>query len=131
MRRPSRRAVVLASSCFAAAAAVLVAAVGALGPWALQVVFGTGYAAGRGGLALLALGVGLYLPAAALSQTLLALDRGSRASLAWLSGAGVFVVCFLAVPGGAVFRSGVALAAATGVCLAGLVLQTAPGRSAR
>jgi O-antigen/teichoic acid export membrane protein len=68
----------------------------AIGPWAMDVLFGHLHHYGRGGLALLAVGMGLHLTAGTLNQLALAAGRALLAAGCWLIAATVFVV-FVAV----------------------------------
>lgn len=129
-RGPSAAALQTAGACFATAAVALVGTTVLAGPQALRLIFGAGFSARPGGLALLALGVSFYLPAAALSQALLALDRAGRAALAWAAAGAAFVAGFASVPGDAVLRSGAALASGSGVCLGVLIVVARQRRQA-
>jgi O-antigen/teichoic acid export membrane protein len=64
----------------------------AVGPFALGVLFDVEYDYARGGLALLALGVGCHLAAGTLNQAALARRQAGRAAGAWLAAAVVFLV---------------------------------------
>jgi O-antigen/teichoic acid export membrane protein len=68
----------------------------AIGPWAMDVLFGSNYHYGRIGLAIVALGMGLHLTAGALNQTALARRRAPLAACAWLLSAALFVGLVLA-----------------------------------
>jgi p-aminobenzoyl-glutamate transporter AbgT len=63
----------------------------------MNLLFGGEYDYGRGGLVLVALGMGLYLSAATLNQALLAHDRAGRASAVWAVTAAAFVLFLLLV----------------------------------
>ena len=63
----------LRSAAFAAAVAIALLAVG---PWAMDLLFGSDVDYGRFGLALIAVGMGLYLAAATLNQAALARGAG-------------------------------------------------------
>ncbi len=89
------RLTVLAISGFAAAVALVLLAIG---PWAMDLLFGSNVDYGRGGLALIAVGMGLYLVAATLSQAALARGRAREAAASWLASATAFVG-FLLIPG--------------------------------
>lgn len=101
----------------AVGAAVVVGAAAA-GPDAMTFLYGEEFAARRIDLVLLAVGVALYLAASTLSQALLALDRGARASVAWALSAAVFVALYAALPGGPLARVGASFAVATLLCAA-------------
>jgi O-antigen/teichoic acid export membrane protein len=88
--------VTLVAICgFAATAAV---ALLAIGPWAMDVLFGSDIDYGRFGLALIAVGMGLYLAAATLNQAALARGRTKEAAVCWVASASAFVG-FLLIPG--------------------------------
>jgi O-antigen/teichoic acid export membrane protein len=98
-------------------AAVIVVAAAAIGPEALQTVYGSEYTAGRLELALLGVGVGCYLATSTFSQALLALDRGRIAALGWVVSAVVFLVAYAVIPGEALFRVSTAFALGTAVAV--------------
>jgi O-antigen/teichoic acid export membrane protein len=77
----------------AIAAFALTVAIGlfAIGPFALGVFFDVDYDYGRGGLALLALGVGCHLAGGTLNQAALARGQAGRAAVAWLVAAAAFL----------------------------------------
>lgn len=131
--RQSVHATLAAVAVFAAAVTVGVLAVG---PFVMGLVFPLeeGGSYGRGGLALVAVGMGLYLGAATLNQAALARDRAPHAAACWLVTA-VGFVAFLLVPGwdDRVLQVEVGFAFAAFV-LCGLLLglyQGAPGAGAR
>ncbi|HVX21079.1 MAG TPA: hypothetical protein VHB02_07015 [Acidimicrobiales bacterium] len=73
--------------------AIGVASVGvayAVGPWILQLLFGSRFALGRGDLALLAAGNAAYMLALAIVQALIAVGHHARSAVGWLVGLGVF-----------------------------------------
>ena len=70
----------------------------ALGPQIMRLVFGPGVEYGRGGLVLVAAGMGLYLSAATLNQAALARGRAPQAARCWVAAATGFVVVLL-IPG--------------------------------
>jgi O-antigen/teichoic acid export membrane protein len=83
------RITTLAIAGFAGACAIGLLAIG---PFAMGVVFGHhGFHYGRGGLALVAVGMGLHLVAGTLNQAALARHRAGLAAGAWLLCAGLFV----------------------------------------
>jgi O-antigen/teichoic acid export membrane protein len=102
--------VALAMGCFAA-----VLAVGAVsaGPWAMGLLYGAGFEAGRGDLALLALGIGGFLAAGTFCQALFARELGGRAAALWAIAATTFVGLELALGGTEFHRVSVAFAAAS------------------
>jgi O-antigen/teichoic acid export membrane protein len=119
-----RRAVLRAAVGLAGVAALIVVTAAAIGPAALQTVYGPEYTAGRVELALLGVGVGCYLATSTFSQALLALDCGRIAALGWIASAAVFLGVYAVVPGEPLFRVSVAFAAGTAaaVPLLGLAL---------
>ena len=62
-----------------------------IGPFALGVLFDVDYDYGRGGLAILALGVGCHLAAGTLNQAALARGQTAHAAMAWLAAAALFL----------------------------------------
>jgi O-antigen/teichoic acid export membrane protein len=112
-----RRAVLRAAGGLGGVAAVIVVAAAAIGPEALQAVYGSEYTAGRLELALLGVGVGCYLATSTFSQALLALDRGRIAALGWVVSAVVFLVAYAVIPGEALFRVSTAFALGTAVAV--------------
>jgi O-antigen/teichoic acid export membrane protein len=68
-----------------------------LGPWVMDLLFGGEFDYERGGLVLVAFGMGLYLAAATLNQALLAHGRTAQASVSWLLAAAAFVAFLLLV----------------------------------
>jgi O-antigen/teichoic acid export membrane protein len=87
------RVTVLAIAGFALAVA---AALLAIGPWAMDLLFDDAETYGRWGLALVALGMGFHLMAGTLNQAALARDHAGRAAAAWLLAAVVFVAWLVA-----------------------------------
>jgi O-antigen/teichoic acid export membrane protein len=77
---------------FAGAVAV---ALLAIGPWAMDVLFGSDAHYGRAGLAVIAVAMGLHLTAGTLNQAALARGRAGAAAVAWAVSAVVFVVWML------------------------------------
>jgi len=84
-----------AIAAFAGVASLVLLAVG---PWAMDVLFGGDTDYGRFGLALIAVGMGLYLMAATLNQAALARERATQAAACWTFSAVAFVG-FLLLPG--------------------------------
>jgi O-antigen/teichoic acid export membrane protein len=82
------RVTVLAIVAFAGAVAVGLLA---LGPWAMDVLFDDPFHYPRGGLALVAVGMGAHLAAGTLNQAALARDRAAAAAACWLVVAAGFV----------------------------------------
>jgi O-antigen/teichoic acid export membrane protein len=91
----SVRVTVVAIGAFSATAAI---ALLAIGPWAMEILFGSDFDYGRGGLALVGVGMGLYLTAATLNQAALARGRTKQAAACWFASAAAFVG-FLLIPG--------------------------------
>jgi O-antigen/teichoic acid export membrane protein len=112
-----RRAVLRAAGGLAGVALVIVVTAAAIGPEALQAVYGSEYTAGRLELALLGVGVGCYLATSTFSQALLALDCGRIAALGWVISALVFLVAYALIPGEALFRVSTAFALGTAVAV--------------
>ena len=69
----------------------------AIGPWAMNVLFGHGYDYGRVGLAVIALGMGFHLCAGTLNQAALARGHARGAATMWLIAAAAFIV-WMVVP---------------------------------
>jgi O-antigen/teichoic acid export membrane protein len=93
--RHAIRVTILAIAGFAG---VVVLALGAVGPWAMGVLFGSDYEYGRAGLMLVGLGMGFHLTAGTLNQAALARRRGAHAAGAWLAAAAVFMGWLLLTP---------------------------------
>jgi O-antigen/teichoic acid export membrane protein len=94
---PFRRSVsvtLMAIGCFAGAVALVMLVAG---PTVMGLLFGGDFDYTRGGLVLVALGMGLYLSAATLNQALLAHARAGRASAVWITTAAAFVLFLLVV----------------------------------
>jgi O-antigen/teichoic acid export membrane protein len=68
----------------------------ALGPWLMDLFFGSDFHYDRGGLVLVSLGMGLYLAAATLNQAALARGAAARAAACWVAAAAAFVVGLVA-----------------------------------
>jgi O-antigen/teichoic acid export membrane protein len=94
---PFRRTVAVTLQAIAAFAAVVVVALLAVGPQAMDLLFGGEFDYDRGGLALMGVGMGLYLAGATLTQAALAAGRAGAASLRWLFALAAFIVV-LVVP---------------------------------
>jgi O-antigen/teichoic acid export membrane protein len=94
-----RRSVAVTVRAIAAFAAVVSIALLALGPFAMQVLFGDkGFAYGRFGLVAIGAGMGLYLCGATLNQAALAVGKAKAAAGCWIASAAAYVV-FLLIPG--------------------------------
>jgi O-antigen/teichoic acid export membrane protein len=92
--RRALRVTVPAIAGFAGAVALGLLAVG---PWAMDVVFGAGDY-GRVGLAAIGLGMGFHLVAGTLNQAVLARGQAGRAAACWLAAATAFVAWMLLAP---------------------------------
>jgi O-antigen/teichoic acid export membrane protein len=96
---PFRRSVRLTLSAVAVFAACVALAFLVLGPWLMHVLFGGSHHYARGGLVIVAVGMGVYLSAATLNQAALAQARARQAAIAWVCTALAFVA-YLAIPWG-------------------------------
>jgi O-antigen/teichoic acid export membrane protein len=85
----------IAICAFAATVAIVLLAIG---PWAMDLLFGSDAAYDRLGLSLIAIGMGLYLAAATLNQAALARGKTKEAAACWVTSAAAFVA-FLLIPG--------------------------------
>jgi O-antigen/teichoic acid export membrane protein len=114
------RVTLLAIAGFAGAVALALLAVG---PWAMDLLFGGDFEYARGGLALVALGMGCHLAAGTLNQAALARGRQRLAALAWAAAAAGFVAWLvLPVVDDQVLRVEVGYLGATAVLCALLAL---------
>ena len=95
---PFRRSINVTLTAIAGFAGLVALAMLALGPLLMELLFGGDTDYGRGGLVMVALGMGLYLAAATLNQAALARARTKQAAACWVGSAIVFVV-FLLLPG--------------------------------
>jgi O-antigen/teichoic acid export membrane protein len=94
---PFRRSVDVTLTAIAAFAGCVALALLAAGPALMDLVFGGDVDYERGGLVLIAAGMGLYLAAATLNQALLARARARAACACWLAAAAGFVSFLLLV----------------------------------
>ena len=94
---PFKRSVNLTLIAIAGFAASVAVVMLVLGPWVMDLLFGGEFDYERGGLVLVAFGMGLYLAAATLNQALLAHGRTAQASVSWLLAAAAFVAFLLLV----------------------------------
>jgi O-antigen/teichoic acid export membrane protein len=95
----------------------------AVGPFALGILFDVDYDYGRGGLALLALGVGCHLAAGTLNQAALARRRATMAAVCWLACAALFLGwMFLPVIDDELLRAEVGYLGAAGLLCAALAV---------
>ena len=94
-----RRSVAVTVRAIAAFAAAVSIALLALGPFAMEVLFGDkGFDYGRFGLVAIGVGMGLYLCGATLNQAALAVGKAKAAAVCWIASAAAYVV-FLLIPG--------------------------------
>jgi O-antigen/teichoic acid export membrane protein len=94
---PFRRSVNLTLIAIAGFAGCVALVMLVLGPWIMDLLFGGEFDYERGGLVLVAFGMGLYLAAATLNQALLAHGRAPQASASWVAAALAFVAFLLFV----------------------------------
>ncbi len=107
------RITVLAIAAFAGAVALGLLAIG---PFAMDVLFGGDFAYARGGLALVALGMGFHLIAGTLNQAALARGRAGLAAVAWaLAAIGLVVWMILPAVSDQVLRAEVGYFGAAGI----------------
>jgi O-antigen/teichoic acid export membrane protein len=97
-RAEFRRAVAVTLRAIGAFALAVAVVMLAAGPWLMELFFGDSDEYDRGGLALVAVGMGLYLAAATLNQAALARGRTRQAAACWVGSAAVFVTLLL-LPG--------------------------------
>jgi O-antigen/teichoic acid export membrane protein len=83
-----------AIAAFAGAVALVMLAVG---PQVMDLLFGGDFDYERGGLVLVAVGMGLYLSAATLNQALLAHARAPQSAACWVASAAAFVLFLVLV----------------------------------
>jgi O-antigen/teichoic acid export membrane protein len=108
----------MAIACFAGAVALVMLAAG---PQLMDLLFGGDFGYDRGGLVLVAAGMGLYLAAATLNQALLAHAQGGRSAACWATTATAFVLFLLLVElDDRVLQVEIAFAAAAAVLSASL-----------
>lgn len=93
---PFRRSINLTLAGIAAFAAVAALVLLAFGPWLMDLFFGDAFDYERGGLALVAVGMGLYLASATLNQAALARELAKEAAACWMAAAAGFVAFLLA-----------------------------------
>jgi O-antigen/teichoic acid export membrane protein len=108
-----RRAVGRTTTILAAFGGVLTLGVLAVGPEAMRLLYGDGFAAGRIDLALLGIGVGCYLATSTFSQAALASGAQVRAGTLWVVSAAAFVGLELLLHGSPLHRVSLAFACAT------------------
>jgi O-antigen/teichoic acid export membrane protein len=95
---PFRRSVNVTLRAIAGFAGLVALAMLALGPQIMRAAFGASGEYDRGGLVLVAIGMGLYLSAATLNQAALAHGRTRQAASCWVGSAIAFVIVLL-IPG--------------------------------
>ncbi|MFL5895801.1 MAG: hypothetical protein ACJ76Z_11910 [Thermoleophilaceae bacterium] len=95
---PFRRSVNVTLGAIAVFAGVVAIVLLALGPTVMRLAFGGHFDYPRGGLVMVAVGMGFYLSAATLNQAALAHAKAREAAAAWVTTAAVFVG-FLLLPG--------------------------------
>ena len=89
---PFARSVNLTLAAIAAFAGLVALVMLAAGPQVMDLLFGGDFDYARGGLVLVAVGMGLYLAAATLNQALLAHARAAQSAACWVATAVAFVV---------------------------------------
>jgi O-antigen/teichoic acid export membrane protein len=110
------RTTVLAIAGFAGVVAL---ALLAIGPFAMDVIFGKGHDYGRLGLAVIALGMGFHLAAGTFNQAALARGQARAAATAWIACAAAFLAwMLLPLVNDELVRAEVGYAAAAGLLLA-------------
>jgi O-antigen/teichoic acid export membrane protein len=92
---PFRRSVNLTLTAIAGFAGCVALVMLAAGPQVMDLLFGGNFDYERGGLVLVAIGMGLYLSAATLNQALLAHGLAGEAAACWLTAAAAFVLFLL------------------------------------
>jgi O-antigen/teichoic acid export membrane protein len=92
---PFRRSVNLTLIAIAGFAACVALVMLAAGPQLMDLLFGGEFDYERGGLVLVAAGMGLYLAAATLNQALLAHGLAAQAAACWITAAAAFVLFLL------------------------------------
>jgi O-antigen/teichoic acid export membrane protein len=92
---PFRRSVNVTLTAIAGFAGCVALVMLVAGPQVMDLLFGGDFDYERGGLVLVAIGMGLYLSAATLNQALLAHGLAAHASACWLSAAAGFVLFLL------------------------------------
>ena len=96
-RDPFTRSVNLTLRAIAAFAGIVALVMLIAGPALMDLLFGGDFDYGRGGLVLVAAGMGLYLSAATLNQALLAHARAPQSAACWAACAVVFVLFLVLV----------------------------------
>ena len=96
-RDPFARSVNLTLGAIAAFAGAVALVMLAAGPQVMDLLFGGDFDYERGGLVLVAIGMGLYLSAATLNQALLAHARAPQSAACWVASAAAFVLFLVLV----------------------------------
>jgi O-antigen/teichoic acid export membrane protein len=94
---PFERSVKITLAAIAVFAGAVALVMLALGPTVMDLLFGGDFDYGRGGLVLVAAGMGLYLCAATLNQALLAHARAPQSAACWVACAAAFVLFLVTV----------------------------------
>lgn len=94
----------------------------AIGPQVMQLAFGDKFDYDRLGLAIVAVGMGLYLAAVSLNQAVIAEGRALRAALPWLASAVLFAVFNLWQPLNAYRTVEIGFTASAGMLVLGLYI---------
>ena len=129
-RAEFRRAIRVTLLAIAGFAGTVALGLLAIGPWAMDLLFGGDFDYGRGGLALVALGMGCHLAAGTLNQAALARGRERLAAASWLVAAAGFVIWLvLPVVDDEVLRVEVGYLGATAVLCASLATVESTGTS--
>jgi O-antigen/teichoic acid export membrane protein len=95
---PFRRSINMTLAAIVVFAGLAALALLALGPTIMRLAFGGNFDYARGGLVMIAVGMGFYLSAATLNQAALAHAKARQAAACWVVTAVAFVV-FLLLPG--------------------------------
>jgi hypothetical protein len=91
-----RRSINVTLGAIAVFAGCVALAMLAVGPWLMDLFFGSEFQYERGGLVLVSVGMGLYLAAATLNQAALARGLAARAAACWVAAALAFAVGLVA-----------------------------------
>jgi O-antigen/teichoic acid export membrane protein len=94
---PFARSVNVTLAAIAAFAGAVALVMLAVGPQVMDLLFGGDFDYERGGLVLVAIGMGLYLSAATLNQALLAHARAPQSAACWVASAAAFVLFLVLV----------------------------------
>jgi len=94
---PFARSVNLTLAAIAGFAGIVALVMLAAGPQVMELLFGGDFDYERGGLVLVAIGMGLYLSAATLNQALLAHARAPQSAACWVAAAAAFVLFLVLV----------------------------------